>query len=233
MLLATVAIILVSIANAVPVIAIDGPSASGKGTVAERVAGALGFHYLDSGAIYRVVALAGRMAGLALNDENTLASLAADLDLSFQNGRVILQGRDVTEAVRSEAAGHDASRIAVLPALREALLERQRAFRRRPGLVADGRDMGAVVFPDARPKIYLTASVEIRATRRYKQLIEKGMHANLAAIQDDLRMRDMRDSSRVLAPLKICPDAVVLDTSWLAVDEAAEFVRKKYYSVVA
>lgn len=213
---------------AIPVIAIDGPSASGKGTIAERVADALDFHYLDSGAIYRVAALAARRAGVKPDDEFAQASLAAKLQLSFQHGTVLLDGVDVTADLRSEQIGHDASHIAVLPALRQALLQRQRAFREPPGLVADGRDMGSVVFADAVVKIFLTASVETRAERRYKQLKEKGMHANLAAIQEELRERDQRDSERSVAPLKLCADAVVLDTTRLSIDEAVEFVLQQY-----
>ena len=212
----------------VPVIAIDGPSASGKGTVAEQVAHALGFHYLDSGAIYRVATLASRKAGIACDDETGLAALAENLDLDFIGGRILLDGQDITQAIRSEEAGNDAAKISALPRLRQALLARQLAFRRQPGLVADGRDMGSVVFPDAVLKIFLTASVAARAERRYKQLKQKGMYANLAAIQEDLHRRDARDSGRTAAPLIICNDAVVLDTSELTVEQAVAFVLEKY-----
>lgn len=214
----------------VPVIAIDGPSASGKGTIAERVAQALGFHYLDSGAVYRVVALAGTRAGIPLKDEARLAALAGQLDLRFASGKILLDGQEVSEAVRSEETGSDASKIAALPALRTALLDRQRSFRHPPGLVADGRDMGSVVFPDALVKIFLTASVATRAERRYKQLKEKGIYANLKTIEEDLRLRDERDSKRSSAPLKICNDAVVLDTSGLTIEEVVAFVLEKYRS---
>ena len=168
------------------------------------------------------------MAGLAEDDDMGWANKAAELDLQFNDGRVFLDGKDVTDAVRSEETSRYASRIAVLPGLRTALLGRQRAFRRPPGLVADGRDMGSIVFPDAVVKIFLIASIEIRAERRYKQLKEKGMYANLAAIQEELRLRDARDSGRSAAPLKICADAVLLDTTRLTIDEAVEFVLEKY-----
>ena len=181
----------------VPVIAIDGPSASGKGTVAERVARALGYHYLDSGAIYRAAALAALRQGIPLDDEASLAKLAARLDLSFRDGVAWLDGKDVSQALREEATGSAASRIAALPELRKALLARQRAFRKPPGLVADGRDMGSVVFADADLKVFLTASHEARAERRYKQLMEKGMSANIAAILEELRQRDARDAGRL------------------------------------
>jgi len=217
--------------SAIPVITIDGPSASGKGTIAEHIAYKLGFRYLDSGAIYRVAALAGERAGVPLDDEAALAAMASNLVLRFEDGRIFLNNEDVTQAVRSESAGKNASKIAVFPRLREALLARQREFRRQPGLVADGRDMGSVVFPDAVLKIYLTASVEARAERRYKQLKEKGMHANLAAILEDLRLRDLRDSSRVAAPLRICADSIVLDTTPLTIDDTVAFVLEKYRSI--
>lgn len=211
-----------------PVIAIDGPSASGKGTVAQRVAAALGFRYLDSGAIYRVAGLAARRRGVALDDVANLAPIASGLDLRFEGERIFLDGEDVSIEVRSEAAGRDASAIAVVPAVRAALLARQRAFQAPPGLVADGRDMGSVVFPHAELKVFLTASPESRAERRYKQLIEKGISANLEQIVGDLRERDARDAGRAAAPLKVCDDAVVLDTSRLSVDEAVEFVLRQW-----
>jgi cytidylate kinase len=208
----------------VPVIAIDGPSASGKGTVAARVAQALGFHYLDSGAIYRVTAYAAGQAGISLEDEAALATLARGLDLRFEAGEVYLAGRAVGDAIRTEEAGRDASRIAALPALRQALLERQRAFRQAPGLVTDGRDMGSTVFPDAPLKIFLTATAEERAQRRYKQLIEKGFPANLAALLQDLRERDARDAARSAAPLRQMADAQLLETTNLTIDQAVEQV---------
>jgi len=207
-----------------PVIAIDGPSASGKGTVAALVAQALGFHYLDSGAIYRVAAYAAQRAGVALEDETALAALARQLQLRFDGGEVFLAGESVGDAIRSEAAGRAASCIAALPALRLALLERQRAFRIPPGLVSDGRDMGSVVFPDATLKIFLTASAEERAKRRYKQLIDKGFDANLAALLQDLKERDARDAARSAAPLQQTADAVLLDTTGLNIQQAVQQV---------
>ena len=203
----------------VPVIAIDGPSASGKGTVASLVAAALGFHYLESGALYRLVALAGGASP---------EQAAASMDVAFVDGKVILSGQDVTGEVRREAIGNKASEIAKNPAVRRALLGRQRGFRKPPGLVADGRDMGTVVFPDAVLKVFLTASVQTRAQRRYKQLIDKGNHANLAALSRDLEERDKRDAAREVAPLKPASDAVSLDSSALTIDEVVGLVRKKY-----
>lgn len=210
--------------TSIPVIAIDGPSASGKGTVAALAAQALGFHYLDSGAIYRVTAHAAEAAGVALDDEAALATLARDLDLRFDGSEVFLAGQAVGDSIRGESAGRAASRIAALPALRQALLERQRAFRRAPGLVSDGRDMGSVVFPDAGLKVFLTASAEERAQRRYKQLIEKGFNANLAAILQDLKERDARDAARIAAPLQQTPDAHLLDTNCLNIQQAVQQV---------
>jgi cytidylate kinase len=208
----------------IPVIAIDGPSASGKGTVAALAARALGFHYLDSGAIYRVTAYAAQATGVSLEDEAALATLARDLQLRFDGGEVFLDGQPVGESIRGEDAGRAASRIAALPALRLALLERQRAFRVAPGLVSDGRDMGSVVFPDAALKVFLTASAEERAQRRYKQLIEKGFDANLAALLQDLKERDARDAARSAAPLQQTADAVLLDTTHLNIQQAVQQV---------
>jgi 3-phosphoshikimate 1-carboxyvinyltransferase len=204
----------------IPVIAIDGPSASGKGTVAALVARHLGFHYLDSGSLYRLVALAALRKDVDLDDEPALARLAAALPASFAEGRVCLDGADVTDAIRSEECSAGASRVAALPAVRSALLARQRDYRRPPGLVAEGRDMGSVVFPDAAVKVFLTASVEARAERRYKQLIEKGLPANMNSLLQDLRQRDERDSARSVAPLQKCADAVLLDTTSLTVEQA-------------
>lgn len=203
----------------VPVIAIDGPSASGKGTVASRVAAALGFHYLESGALYRLVALAG-------GDDP--AKTARTLEVRFHGSRIILSGQDVTDNIRSEAIGVRASEVAKIPAVRRALLGRQRAFRRPPGLVADGRDMGTVVFPDAVLKVFLTASIPVRAQRRYKQLIDKGNHANLAALSRTLEERDQRDAAREVAPLKPAADAVSVDSSELTVDEVVDRVIAQY-----
>ena len=202
-----------------PVIAIDGPSASGKGTVASQVAARLGFHYLESGALYRLVALAGGAV-----PEDT----ARHLDVAFRDGRIYLKKQDVTEKIREEAIGVQASEVARLPAVREALLARQRAFRLPPGLVADGRDMGTVVFPDAVLKVFLTASVAVRAQRRYKQLIDKGNSANLATLSRELEERDQRDATRKVAPLKPAADAVSVDSSELTVDQVVDRVLKKY-----
>ena len=214
--------------NAVPVIAIDGPSASGKGTIAQLVAQRLGFHYLDSGALYRLVGLAARRAHISTSDEPRVAQLAAMLDARFENGEIYLNQELVTDDLRSEEAGAAASEVAALPAVRRALLVRQRAYRRPPGLVADGRDMGSVVFPDAVLKIYLTADAEERARRRYKQLIGKGMDANMAALLQDIRARDDRDSGRAVAPLQKSSDALLLDTTNLSIDDAVEGVVARY-----
>ncbi len=210
--------------NAVPVIAIDGPSASGKGTVAQFVAQGLGFHYLDSGALYRLVALAALRSGVPLDgdDEGRLASIAASLDAGFEAGEVWLAGESVTEAIRDDACADAASRVAACPGVRSALLGRQRAFRRSPGLVAEGRDMGSVVFPDSTLKVFLTAAPEARAERRYKQLKGKGIAATLSILLQDLRERDARDAVRRVAPLKQCPDARLLDTTAMSAAEAAE-----------
>ena len=201
-----------------PVIAIDGPSASGKGTVASRVAEALGFHYLESGALYRLVALVSSRSGIGW-EEGLLETIASELDVTFLGDKVLLAGEDVAEALRSEAIGNRASDIARLPGVRTALLERQRAYRQSPGLVADGRDMGTVVFPDAVLKVFLTASVQVRAERRYKQLNDKGIRANLPSLSRDLAMRDERDANRAVAPLAPAPDALHLDSSGLSVKE--------------
>ena len=200
-----------------PVIAIDGPSASGKGTIASRVARTLGFHYLESGALYRLVALQALRTGI--DDEQALAGLARSMDVEFRGVEMYLDKQRVTEEVRGEATGNRASEVAKMPAVRKALLERQRAFRRTPGLVADGRDMATVVFPDAALKVFLTASPEIRAERRYKQLIDKGIPANLRSLSRDLAERDARDRNRPVAPLVPAPDSRVLDSSALSIDD--------------
>lgn len=197
----------------VPVIAIDGPSASGKGTVAQGVASVLGFHYLNSGALYRTVAVAAIKAGIDLENESRVSDMALNLNANFSRDVVELDGCDISQATQTEEVGTVASRIAALPKVRSALLERQRAFRQPPGLVADGRDMGTIVFPDAVLKIFLTASPEERATRRYKQLMEKGMNANMAALLQEVRERDQRDSTRATAPLQKAADAVLIDTT--------------------
>lgn len=203
----------------VPVIAIDGPTASGKGTVAQRVAAALGWHYLDSGSLYRLVALRALDAGVDAADERGLADLARALRPRFIGARIEMNGRDVTDEIRQESVGVMASRIAVHWPVRAALLDLQRDFRRPPGLVADGRDMGTVVFPDAVLKVFLTASVEARAGRRHKQLSEKGFSSNITHLLQELEARDERDSSRSAAPLRPAEDARQLDTSDLSIDE--------------
>lgn len=210
-----------------PVIAIDGPSASGKGTVAQLVARRLGFHYLDSGALYRLVALAALGAGINLEDESRIIDIALNINVNF-NGVVRLDGKDVSAAIRDEMISAAASRVAALPQVRQALLARQRAFRRPPGLVADGRDMGSVVFPDAELKIFLTATPEARAQRRHKQLMEKGMSASMNALLQDIRDRDARDSARAVAPLQKCADAIYLDTTALTVDAVVAEVMAHY-----
>jgi cytidylate kinase len=208
--------------NDAPIIAIDGPSASGKGTVAANVAKALGFRYLDSGALYRLVTLAALRARANLDDEAALAAIAKGLRVEFRDGKTWLDGRDVTADVRTEEVSAAASKVAAQPAVRSALFDRQRRFRGHPGLVAEGRDMGSVVFPEAALKVYLTASVETRAERRYKQLIEKGMYAKIEDVVEELRRRDARDASRPVAPLRHYPDAVFLDTSDLSAEEAVD-----------
>jgi len=208
----------------VPVITIDGPTASGKGTVAQRVARRFGFGYLDSGALYRLVALAALDRGVDLRDEDTLAGLAAHLDIRFIDAAILLDGREVGDALRAEAVGNAASAVAVFPAVRAALLARQRAARAAPGLVADGRDMGTVIFPDAGLKIFLTASVEARAERRSKQLMEKGFPVNIAALLHDLQERDARDAARTAAPLKPADDALVIDSSAMGIADVVQAI---------
>jgi len=217
--------------NRIPVITIDGPTASGKGTVASRVAQTLGFGFLDSGALYRLTALAATESGMDLGDEPGLARIAAGLDVSFEGERILLSGREVSDAIRAEAVGVAASRIATLDGVRSALLDLQHGFRRAPGLVADGRDMGTVIFPDADLKVFLTASAEARAERRYKQLIGKGFPANMPALLQDLRDRDARDTGRSVAPLKPAEGAHLLDTSNMTIEQAVEKVLGWYQSV--
>jgi cytidylate kinase len=209
--------------QAVPVITIDGPSGSGKGTVSRAVAKALGWSLLDSGALYRLVALAARRASTGLDDGPALGRLAAQFDIRFGSNEsgeelIYLDGHDVTRAIRTEEAGNDASKVAALPVVRSALLERQRRFAVPPGLVADGRDMGTVVFPDARVKIFLTASPAERAARRHNQLKQKGVAANLAALSLDIAERDQRDMARAVSPLIPSADATTLDTTGMSVD---------------
>ncbi|GIX26720.1 (d)CMP kinase [Pelomicrobium sp. G1] len=212
-------------------IAIDGPSASGKGTIAQGVARALGFHYLDSGALYRLVALAARRQGIGLSDPQALAALAQGLEATFDGDQVILEGERVTDAIRSEEVSQAASRVAALAPVRSALLARQRAFRQPPGLVAEGRDMGTQVFPDARLKIFLTASAEERARRRYKQLMDKGMRVSMSDLVREIAERDRRDRERAVAPLRQAEDAVLIDTTSLTVDEIVRAVVERYRSL--
>ncbi|MFI4953923.1 MAG: (d)CMP kinase [Burkholderiales bacterium] len=216
-----------------PVIAIDGPAASGKGTLAQGVATALGYRCLDSGSLYRMVALQAVRQNVALDDEPRLAALADGLETSLGEGRIFVSGQDVTEAIRAEPVSAAASRVAVLPRVRTALLTRQRAFRAPPGLVAEGRDMGTIVFPDARLKIYLTASAAARARRRYKQLIDKGNPITIEGLLRDIEERDARDSARPEAPLKAAADAIVLDTTDMAVDAAIAYVLQQYQALTA
>ena len=205
--------------NGVRIITIDGPSGSGKGTIAARLASALGWRLLDSGALYRLVGLAAQRRGVDFADAAALAEVAAALDIRFEGQKIYLSDDDVTDLIRTETAGMAASRVAVVPQVRAALFDWQRSYARPPGLVADGRDMGTVVFPGAALKIFLTASPEERARRRYKQLMEKGFPANLAALVDEIRERDERDAQRTVAPLKPADDAVVIDSTALTIDE--------------
>jgi len=208
----------------VPVITVDGPSGSGKGTICQLLARELGWELLDSGALYRLLGLAANHHGVSLDDEEALVVLAAHLNVQFvaredDTVQIILEGEEVTDAIRTEAVGKNASIVAAIPAVRSALLERQRAFAEMPGLIADGRDMGTVVFPQAPLKIYLDASAEERAVRRYNQLINKGLGASLQAILEDIQARDDRDMNRAVAPLKPAADAVILDTTKMSIEE--------------
>lgn len=213
-----------------PVIAIDGPTASGKGTVAALVAKALGFHYLDSGALYRLVALASEREGISTENASFLSKIAATMPVSFQNGQIMLGNEDVSDLIRAETIGRRASELAVHPEVRQALVRLQHGFRQNPGLVADGRDMASVIFPDAGLKVFLTASAAARAERRYKQLIAKGFSANMTDLLQDLIARDARDSSRGNAPLIVAEGALVLDTSELSIGQAVSQVMRWYQS---
>jgi cytidylate kinase len=214
--------------NSVPVVAIDGPGGSGKGTVAMRLAEDLGWHFLDSGALYRLVAVAAMDRGIAADAQSELGRLAEGLDVNFGvsgDGMVVLlDGNYITGRLRSEAVSVFSSRVAALPAVRAALVKRQRAFRRPPGLVADGRDMGTVIFPDARLKIFLTASAEARADRRYKQLKEKGENVSLSRLLREINKRDERDSSRAVSPLKPAADAHIIDSTEMSIDEVLRMI---------
>lgn len=218
-------------ANTIPVITIDGPSASGKGTVAQLIAKELGFHYLDSGALYRLVALKAMQNETDLVNELNLSDIAKNLDVIFINNNINLDGNDVTSTIREERYGINASKIASYQLVRDSLMARQRAFRQDPGLVTDGRDMGSVVFPGANLKIFLTASAEIRAKRRYNQLIEKGINASIADLLKDIQLRDERDSNRSLAPLQHNTDARLLDTTSLSISQAVNKVLGWYSKI--
>ncbi|SFQ74850.1 cytidylate kinase [Halopseudomonas formosensis] len=217
--------------HSTPVITVDGPGGSGKGTLSGMLAARLGWHLLDSGALYRLLAFAAQKRGTDLADELALVELAANLDVQFiadaEGGeqRIMLEGDDVSRTIRTETVGAGASRVAALPAVRQALLARQQAFREAPGLVADGRDMGTVVFPDAQLKIFLTASPEIRAERRYRQLLEKGETASLAGLLDEINARDERDMNRSIAPLRPAEDAVLIDSSHMSIENVLETVQ--------
>ncbi len=221
--------------NTVPIVTIDGPSGSGKGTVSRQLARELGFHFLDSGALYRLLGLAASRLGIALDDETALAALAVDMDINFPADaaveQVLLEGDDVSDEIRTEAAGGKASQVAVLPAVREALLKTQQAFAKFPGLVADGRDMGTVVFPRAQAKLFLTASAEERARRRTNQLKDKGISVDYEATLAEIQARDSRDSQRAVAPLKAASDANTIDTTGVAIDavvaEARQFIKNQ------
>lgn len=211
-----------------PVIAIDGPSASGKGSVAELVAKAFGFHYLDSGALYRLLAYAAHTQSVAWSNESALADIAVKMDIRFDSGEIYLNGEHVSAYIRTEQMGKGASEVAVHPQVRTALLQTQRNFRKSPGLVGDGRDIGSVIFPDAILKVFLTAGVETRAQRRYDQLINRGDRADYDTILDDLKQRDLRDTQRSSAPLMQLPDAMLVDTTKMNIAQAVDLIIEAY-----
>ncbi|MGQ8363728.1 (d)CMP kinase [Glaciecola sp. 1036] len=223
----------------VPVITVDGPSGAGKGTLSAKLAQTLDWHFLDSGAIYRVLAVAALHHNIDLHDQSGLSPLAAGLDVTFESSehgtRIILEGEDVTYDIRNEEVGSAASQVAAIPLVREALLRRQRGFAQSPGLVADGRDMGTVVFPDAVAKVFLTASAEARAERRYKELKDKGLDVKISRLLEDIKARDERDSNRIVAPLRPAEDAFELDSTGLSItqvfEKAKEFIDSKLYNV--
>lgn len=218
------------------VITVDGPSGVGKGTMSQMLADKLGWHLLDSGALYRITAFAASESGTDLNDEAAVAEIARNLDVVFRTAdggvKVELSGKDISGDIRTETAGNNASIVAVLPAVREALLQRQRDFATEPGLIADGRDMGTTVFPDSPLKFYLTASAEVRAERRYNQLKEKGLYVNVTSLAEEIRERDDRDSNRAASPLKPADDAVVVDTSSMSIDKVFQQMVEKVQSVI-
>ncbi|MFC3121766.1 (d)CMP kinase [Agaribacter flavus] len=222
----------------VPIITVDGPSGAGKGTLSASLARTYGWHFLDSGAIYRVLAVAALHHGIELSDQAGLSPLASGLDVTFQSDaekiRIVLEGEDVTDDIRNEVVGNAASKVAAIPLVREALLRRQRSFAESPGLVADGRDMGTVVFPNAMAKIYLTASPESRAERRYKELKAKGHDVKISRLLEDIKVRDARDAGRVTAPLRPAEDAYELDSTGLSIaqvfEKAKEFIDNKLFS---
>jgi CMP/dCMP kinase len=215
-----------------PVIAIDGPSASGKGTVAQLVAEKLGFHYLDSGALYRIVALVAFQQNIDWQYAQAVADCAKKLNIQFKDGKVLLNASDVSEQIRSEIMGKGASQVAVHPGVRAALIDLQHSFRQTPGLVGDGRDIGTVIFPDAKLKIFLTASAETRAQRRYAQLLARNQPADYAKILLDLQERDARDKNRSAAPLIMAPDAILLETDQLSISLAVDFVLNHYKRLI-
>ncbi|MCU7809985.1 MAG: (d)CMP kinase [Candidatus Thiodiazotropha sp. (ex Notomyrtea botanica)] len=217
----------------VRIITVDGPSGSGKGTISQRVAEHLGWHFLDSGAIYRVLGVMVDREDISIDSVDKIAELARNMPLSFSGEQAMLAGEDVTGEIRTETAGNRASKVAVIPEVRSALLEWQQAYAKFPGLVADGRDMGTVVFPQAQVKIFLTASPEERAKRRYKQLKEKGLGVNLARLIEEIRERDERDSKRTVAPLQAADGALTLDSTQLSIDEVYNRVMRKVHETFA